>query len=356
MEPFSPLSTSDQLAEHLRKQIQRGTLKGSFPGIQQLVKMLGVNSMAAGIAVQQLEKEGLLIYQGDRKRRLIAEGSVRRKLSLRVGILYYDGTDGRRQDVLAIKQELMSLGHSVFACPKSMVELGFNVERTARLIESLDADAWVISGGPRQILQWFERQEWPAFALHGRLMEVKLASASVRKTPVISEVVDKLVGWGHRRIVMLAREERRKPELGFVERSFIGDLERHGVQTGPYNIPDWKDTPTGLENGIEMLFHITPPTAMIVGDSTLFHATQLHLAALGVMAPRDISLVCLDFQESFHWTKPLVSHIQWDHRPAVRRVARWINHVSRGKSDTKRTYIKARLVEGGTMGPARDGR
>lgn len=353
MEPFRPLSTSDQLADYLRRQIRQGVLTGSLPGVHHLVKSLGVNSMAVDRAVKQLEREGLVINRGPCKSRLIASDALAKPGSLHVGMLIYDESDGRRLDVLAIKQELMSLGHSVTTCSKNMVEMGLNVERIARHAQAMKVDAWVVCAGSREILQWFESQELPAFALHGRLMEVNLPSASVRKTPVISELVDKLAGWGHRRIVMVTREERRKPQLGFVERSFISDLERNGIETGPYNIPDWEDSPEGMQKLIASLFRVTPPTAMIIGDSTLFHAAQINLASMGIFAPRDVSLFCLDFQDSFAWARPAVSHIQWDHLPAVRRIAKWISNVSKGRQDVQKRYIKARMVEGETIGPAK---
>ena len=72
MKPFRALNTSDQLAGHLREEILSGRLRGAMPGIQQLVKTLGVNSLAVNKAVQQLEREGLVISQGKRRQRLIS--------------------------------------------------------------------------------------------------------------------------------------------------------------------------------------------------------------------------------------------------------------------------------------------
>ena len=351
MEPFRPLSTSDQLAQHLRHEIFKGTLSGTMPGIKQLVQSLGVNSVAVTKAVQQLEREGLVAPQGDRRSRLISKTARSRQASLKVGMLYYDDTIGGRPDTLNIKQELANAGHTVVVAPKSMVEMGMDATRTARLVRSMDVDAWVVYAGSRPILEWFEQHDLPAFALHGRLDKASLAGIGVSKMPVMSALVSKLVAWGHSRIVMLAREERRKPHLGTLEQSLIYQLEAHGIHTGSYNIPDWEDTPEGLEKIIRSLFQYTPPTALIVGDSNLLHAVQVHLAQKGILAPKHISLFCNDMEQSFTWTRPEISHIRWDHRPTVRRVVQWANHVAHGKEDRKKSYINAALYEGGTIGP-----
>lgn len=352
MEPFRPLSTSEQLAEYLRQRIHNGTMSGAFPGINQLVCSLGVNSVAVTKAVRQLERDGLVVYQGDRKRRRIADDAQSRSTFLKLGVLYYDASNALRHDWLNIKQELLGAGHAVVSAPKTMVEMGMDAERTARMIKPIEVDAWVIYAGSRQILEWFERQEKPVFALHGRHNSVDIASISVKKAQVISSLVDKLVTLGHSRIVMLAREERRKPHLGLLEQVFIDELEANGIPTGAYNIPDWVDSPDGLEKVIHSLFQHTPPTALVVGDSSLLHAVQVHLANRGVLAPKQISLFCNDSEQSFSWTLPQVAHIRWDHRPSVRRILQWANHVTQGKVDRKKSYIKAVSYEGGTLGPA----
>jgi DNA-binding LacI/PurR family transcriptional regulator len=213
-------------------------------------------------------------------------------------------------------------------------------------------DAWIVYAGSRDILEWFDHQEIPAFALYGRLDTVNLASMGIRKSLVISSLVQKLVSLGHRRIVMLTREERRKPHLGLMEELFINELESHGIKTGNYNIPDWDDTPEGLEKVIHSLFRHTPPTALIVGDSVLFHAIQIHLANKGIVAPKHISLFCNDFEQSFTWTRPEIAHIEWDYRPSVRRIVQWAKNIANGKEDKKKSYTKAFFYEGGTIGPA----
>lgn len=352
MEPFRPLSTSDQLAQHLRREILKGSISGVFPGVKQLVQTLGVNSVAVAKAIKQLEHEGLVVHHGDRRSRTIAKGARPRNSALRVGFLHYDASSSWNQDSLALKQGLTHAGHTVLEASKSMLELDMDPKRALRLADSMEVDAWIIFSGSSEILDAFGRRELPAFAFHGRLDHGNLAGFGVRKAPVIAELVRKLVNWGHSRITLLAREERRVPHRGVLEQCFIDELKSHGIQTGPFNLPDWQDNPAGLEKVIDSLFKLTPPTALIIGDANLFHAAQLHLAQRGIFAPKQISLFCNDSEQAFHWVKPDIAHARWDHRPALRRVIQWANHVARGKDDRKQTYIRAELYAGGTLGPA----
>ena len=35
----------------------------------------------------------------------------------------------------------------------------------------------------------------------------------------------------------------------------------------------------------------------------------------------------------------------------AQRIVRWVNNISQGKKDTRKTLIKAEFIEGGTIGP-----
>jgi len=62
----------------------------------------------------------------------------------------------------------------------------------------------------------------------------------------MAEAVKRLAGMGHRRIVYLVREERRKPEPGLLERSFLSALEGCCIQTGAFHLPDWENNRAGF--------------------------------------------------------------------------------------------------------------
>lgn len=351
MKAFHLQSTSDQLAKHLREEILSGRLSKEMPGIKQIVKSLGVNSVAATKAIQQLEREGLIISQGNRRKRLIAEDCQLQAHSLRVGILYYDPHNALRPDALQLKQSLIDSGHTPVNAPKTMQDLGMDTQRIIRHAKSIEVDAWVIYAGSTELLQWFTSGHLPAFAIYGRMATMDMAGMGIRKSVVTELVINKLVEFGHQRIVLLVREERRKPHPGLPERFFLEQLQAHGIQTGPYNIPDWKESPEGLEQCLDKLFEHTPPTALLIGDPVTFHAIQTHLGRRGINAPEDISLYCNDYNESFEWCRPSIAHLTWDYRATIRRVMQWVKNVSQGHEDKKKSYTKAVYREGDSVGP-----
>ena len=352
MQHLRILSASEQVAEHLREQISRQILSGTMTGGERLSRELGVGRMTVEAALSQLEEEGLLVPQGAGRRRRIVMPKHITAPSLRVGILLYAPDDSKLYYMVDLQHRLLNAGHIASFASKTLVELGMDIGRISRLVEKTPADAWVVSSGSREVLEWFAEHHLPTFAFAGRRHGVRIASIGPQKEPAMRALVQRLVSLGHRRIVLLAREVRRKPEPGKFEKVFLEELAAHNIQTGAYNLPDWTETAEGLQQLLNNLYRYSPPTALIIEESSTFFAVQHYLAQRGILAPRDVSLICDDPDPAFAWCRPKIAHIHWDASPIPRHAMRWAAKLARGKDDRRLFTIKAELVEGGTIGPA----
>lgn len=344
-------SVTEQVAQVLREGLGQGRWQGSMPGRNRLAAELGVNHKTVKSALAILEREGLLEAHGPGRKRSILRNVPAPPVALRVMLLVYEKSDLHIDYMVEIIRRLQAAGHWAGFATKTLGDLGMDVGRIARFVAKTEADAWVVMAGRPDVLEWFASQPLPAFALFGRASKISIASTAPEKTGALLELVDRLVGLGHERIVMLAREERRKPTIGAVELKYLARLEAHGISTGSYNLPDWGNDPDSLAQSLDSLFRHTAPTALIVDDTQIFPAVVQHLARLGLSAPQHVSLACTDSSETFDWYRPTVTHIAWKHSAAVNRVVGWANQVSNGKNDRRLTQIRAELVPGGTIGP-----
>jgi len=351
MKSFRSLSAVEQLTAYLREEIRNGGLDGQMPGVAQLVRSLGVGTKTVVAALESLKREGVLEAGGARKRNRIMAADHGVKTALRVRILLYEESDAHNEHIVQLGYRLKERGHQVSHASKTLTALKFDVKRVAQMVAKNDGDAWVVQAGSRPVLEWFAAQSVPAFALFGRQTDLPIASLATLKSPATAEALQRLVALGHRRIVMLVREERRKPSPGLFERRFLEELERLGIQTGAYNLPDWEDDAQGFRECLDSLFRHTPPTALLTSESALFFAMQQYLLGKGLMVPRDVSLLALDDHPAFEWFQPDISHIRTDTRRWVPRVVQWVDHVSKGKEDRRETLIRAEFIEGGTIGP-----
>ena len=169
MKPIHLLSAVEQVAAHLRSEILSGAFFGEMTGIYQLAAGLVTNHKTVTAALLQLEKEGLLVSQGNgRPRKIVIPESDSKRPLLRVAILKYDKFEMMDRYVVELLHSLRHAGHDAFFSDKSLVEMGMNLDRIIELVKRTDADAWVVSAGPREVLAWFAHGGKPAFALSRR--------------------------------------------------------------------------------------------------------------------------------------------------------------------------------------------
>ncbi|MFU8848918.1 MAG: substrate-binding domain-containing protein [Opitutales bacterium] len=347
------LTKSEQLAGYLRGELAGGRWEEQIPGREELAAELGVNARTAEDALRQLEREGVLVPQGVGRRRKIAlpqEETAQRRLI--IGMLLYDKEDRKLPHHVDLVHRMQETGYRMVYAERTMIEMGMDLGRVAREVEGLPKlDAWIVQGGSREILEWFIERDVPVIAEFGRFVGLPIAGVGVRKIPALQKAVRHLHELGHRRIVMLAREERRKPYPAAYEQAFLDELTTLGIRTGRYNLPDWKNNTAAFHSCLDALFQHTPPTALLLNEAHLFVAAQQHLAHRGLVAPRDISIICDDPDRAFAWCHPTISHIYWDSRPLVSQILRWADRVARRIEDKRQRFTHGEWIKGGTIGP-----
>ncbi|MCE9518638.1 MAG: substrate-binding domain-containing protein [Verrucomicrobia bacterium] len=349
-------SAAEQTANHLRSELKRGVWMGVMPGISRLAKELVADRKTVEAALKQLEHEGLLVGQGPGRQRRIVLNAKKSARAMRVAILLYEPEDRGARYMIELHHALMEAGHTTIFHNQFLAELNHDLTRIERVVKQTEADAWVVMCGSQQVLEWFSKQQVPAFALFGRREGLTIAASAPDKAPAMVAAASHLVAMGHRRIVLLARKERRLPQPGRVERIFLDELKAHGIATSDYNLPDWEETKEGFQKLLDSLFRVTPPTAMIIDETHFFVAAQQFLAARGIRVPQQVSLICTDTDPAFSWCMQPISHIQWDAVPLVHQIAQWAESVSRGHRDVKQTFVPAEFIAGGTTGAAAEGK
>lgn len=353
VEPFRISSVTEQVVDHLRRQIQRGRWSGLMPGRHELAAELGVNHKTVASALEQLERQGLLEARGSGRRRTIKPpASATNGPSLRIAMLPGRPGDRAKDWFVEIKHRLIEDGHAAFHTERCMSDLAMDTGRITRLVRNTKVDAWIVVAAARELLEWFARHRIPVFALFGRRRGLGIAGCGPDQPSATVQVTRTLLDLGHRRIVLLTHSQRRLPSPGAAERAFLSELAAAGIVPGDYHLPDWDDDEQGFHERLDSLFRLTPPTALILATPTLFATAQQFVARLGLRVPEDVSLVCMDEPRVLLWQRPTVSHVRWDSRPLVRRVIQWSANVSRGLEDLRQIFLPCEFVRGGTVGPA----
>ena len=357
MKTFRRLSIAQQTAQHLRDGIRLGRWKGRLPGVVRLSQELGVSTHTLRASLRLIEKEGLVELSQDKRSRHVAAKAPRDKDTFRIGLLLNEPLADENAKVQQLIQEvrhrLEKSDLHVFFSTETLKSLHHDRARVARYVLSEEANAWIVFGGSKPVIEWFAEQPFPALAIFGRSNEVPIASVAPDMATAARAATKHLLQLGHRRIVNLCRKPRRLPQPGQPEQAFLDELKAAGVAAGDFNLPDWTETPQGLHDLLSSLFRVTPPTALIINEVPLYMAVQQFLAQKQLRVPEDVSLIADNADPTFAWFLPSVAHISWSPEPIVRRTLRWATSAQRGRADRSQIRYPAEFIAGGTTAKAR---
>lgn len=145
MESLQARTVSEQVAAHMRDGIRQGRWKGAMPGRDRLAAELGVSPWSIQHGLEALEKEGLLVAQGDKRRRRIVmpEDEIEAR-KFNIQILPYEAEDRQIDYLVDLQYRLYEMGHAAGFAAKNLTGMGMDVKRVARFVEKNPADAWVV--------------------------------------------------------------------------------------------------------------------------------------------------------------------------------------------------------------------
>lgn len=357
MKTLRRLTLAEQTAEHLRDGLRHGRWSGKLPGVLRLAQELGVSKLNVRTALRLLEMEGWLETNGPGRSRLIQNVNSAKPTTkqLRFGILLNqrlgDENAKMQQTLLQIKQTIETAGHECVFSSESQSRLKGDVKRIAKLVESTPVDAWIVLAGPHELLHWFSQQPFPTYALGGGVHGLRMASAGTNIQEAQSKAVSHLIAMGHRRIVMICPKYWRKPHPGKIVTILREQLEEVGTSVSDYHLPDWEETPEGLQALLHSLFRITPPTTLLVVEPAHAVAVQAFLASRNLQVGRDVSLVCMIDDPALAWQRPSIAHYQVNDEVHIRHILRWVNSIERGCPDLGQKFTEAEFILGETIAP-----
>ncbi len=359
MKPMPRLSVIEQTANHLRQGICEIRWGGRFPGVPAITRECEVSANVARAAVRLLEAEGWLEPAGHGRRRRIstAKQDVVAARVLRVGILLREPLPsldpGFHEALMQIVHNLEESGHAAVIAPKTQLELGNNPVRVKRMVEEVAADAWAVIDGSRSLLAWFGDRKTPTLAIGGQIGDPRISSVSPTLRSAGVEAMQRLIKLGHRRIVLICTRNERagsnRPD--HTVGASLAELAGAGVKLSPYNLPEWDETPAGLQSLLQALFQITPPTALMIMRPTWATGVLSFLADRGLRVPRHVSVVGYGLESLNPWHFPALAYMRAEDQPVVRRTLRWVRQVARGVITPRNFFYPGIFVDGPSLGP-----
>lgn len=356
------ISISESTAEVIKTGLQTRRWPG-LPGERYLAAELGVSRATIRNALALLTDLGHLSSPTQGHKRSVRALPVGAPCSgLRVDLLVgrdFHLLDQDDQQVLTgLVQAVEKAGHWVAQDFPNLSTIKPAAGGFERFIKDRPADVRIIYGGAWEVLRWFAQRPEPVLALGGRSLGLELDSVGIDTSLAVGEAVRALTRLGHRRIAFIChRYIREAPTPGRILRAFMDGLAAVGVEASAYNLPAWDESVEGLQEVLEELFRITPPTAILVGSSLALAGLVSFCNQRGLRIPGHLSLVVLESSLSVQWFRPKLAMIRITPYPEiVSAVMDWLKQPSREGREPLVRLLPCSFVEEESLAPPYAGR
>ena len=355
------LDVHEQVRDFIRAALAEGRWRDGLPSERRLAAELGVARMTLVKALGVLEKEGVLARSANEKngRRIVA---ARRPgagaAPLRVGILIPASGEAESEPLFHSRTMLMRLlegaGHVPQLVYHDVASGAMRPRRLASQVDAAKAGAWIVISGTKELLAWFEGRAEPVIRFGGPAAGFdRLSHAGYHIGAGLAEGAARLIASGHSRMVLLAPRRFRDGRFRETLPAYAALLEKAGIPGDGYHVPEWDDTPAGLEKLLASLFRFTPPTAIIAWNGVYASGVLAFLLRRRLRVPEDVSLFVLEYHQNVVWLDPSldVAHLEFSRERSARNILKWAARIAAGNPEIRRYGYDPVFHEGRSFAP-----
>jgi DNA-binding LacI/PurR family transcriptional regulator len=336
----------------MKLRIESGEWSRLLPGERRLAETLQVGRDTVRLALQQLEREGVLeaAAAGARRRITGVAAPSGKIISLRIGMLAHRRLEQLPQPVLLevddIRRALADKGGSLEVFSPAWYEQRSPARRLATLLEEEPCSAWILLRSSAAVQQWFMERRVPCLIRGYPHPGIALPHLDVDWHATARHAAGQLWRMGHRRVVVLSPPESLKG----VEAAVRGvmDLGEPGFEV---TVQVENGTPAGVGKVLARALQVKEPPSAIIATRPRQAATALTwLASQGIRVPQHLSLITLAWEPFLDHLVPEITGYRADTDAVAKLVVRRLERLVAGDPNPGgNVWITPEIVKGASV-------
>lgn len=359
----SPLSV--QTAECLRQAIKEHSFGPVVPPERILAEQLEVSRPILREALGQLEREGLIQFEGKR-RRIATETDTFKKQGHAIEsarLLSYQPLGMFNNEQIQLSEFLSTVfaNHGIdFHVEVSRSSFEKSPERSLKnLLERTPGTLWILYRSTHAMQEWFQRHKIPCFVLGSLYQDVDLLNVDVNYQSVSRHAAGLFRSRGHKQVAIFHRDRvlpgDEQSFRGFLEGwRNVGDQEPH-----PHKMVSHSANPESLVRSAAAILRLrNPPKAWFIFGSRDVFTLVGWMASEGIRMGKDIHLLSRDSDPYFESIEGGIAHYHRNFEQMKKRTKRLINQIFEqklwAKTKTRTRMVDLDFVDGRSLGRCKD--
>jgi DNA-binding LacI/PurR family transcriptional regulator len=355
---FSTLAP--QVAKAIASNIERGVWTEQLPPERFLARSLQVSRRTLRSAIQILRKEKLILTtpgSGSRiatpSRPMAGGDATRRNV---IGLMLPESLDHLKPSTLVLVDELRTLLYQKgFRLEVHVGQRYYSNRPSAALTELTTkhpADGWILIFSNPVNQTWFKEKKLPVVIAGTAHDNLDLPDVDIDMFAACRHAANLLVQKGHRSVALLTEDSRlpgeHKSVDGFLEGTrLLGKSEvRTKVWRWPGSLQRLRPLAERLVRGPEAA------TAVIVNNAHQYLALFSVLTRMGIVVPRDLSLISRNDEYFFQFLEPEPTRYTCGPQARAKAVVSALTRVIQGEQVLERHFwLVPDFIAGATVAP-----
>ena len=336
----------------IKLRVESGEWQQLLPGERRLATVLQVGRDTIRLALQELEREGLLgsAEAGSRRRiRSVATNQAASR-TLRISLLAHRRLEQLPQPLLLeidrIRSTLADKGGSLELIAPPWYEQKNPANRLATLLDEEPCSAWILLRSSAAVQEWFMQRRIPCLIRGYPHPGISLPHLDVDWRATARHAAGQLWRLGHRRAAILVPADPLKGVEAAVQG--VKDLDEDGFEATT-QVED--GSPSGVARVLSRALQVkNPPTAIIATRARQAATALTWLASKGIQVPGHISLITLASEPFLDHLVPEISGYRTDPDAVAKLVTRRLERIVGGDpSPGGSPWISPEVVKGASL-------
>lgn len=319
-----------RVAGHIKNELVHGAWCGHLPSERDLCKQLRVSRFTLRLALKQLCRQGCLQPLARSGYAIVGPCVKPERPAERKAIGVLIGKTWRTMPfkdyylLSKVEHNLRLAGYGV----ELMLHPVFVRRNLSGFLSTLvgnhKAAGWLLYAVPEAVQRWFAEKRLPTLVLGSCYANVVLPALDIDYRAVCRHAATLLLRRGHRRIGFIVDNHRfggdRLSLIGFQEA-----FQQANMTDAQPLVLCHNGSVKGLRSVLDGCFKRPAwPTAILINRPQAAIGLASYLMQHRLRIPRDVSIVCRDYDDYFKWHSPQIAEYVFDNNLYARKAVRLI--------------------------------
>ena len=342
-------SLAEQVADYLEGKIINGDFLDFLPGENSLTKLTGVSRSSIREALKILEGKGLIESSQGKNRKILATAASQSSsfhATLLIPTTLYEMGSPFIKLIAETEKQLQSSVRLDILTSRA-IKMQRPKRHLQRLVSSTTTDLWILVQASPATQRWLQKQDIPCVVMGSSLEDIDFASIDVDWAETGLHLANLIAQHNHHHVYVVERHIQAQGSK-LLKKAYTQRFEQLDIKVES-GFPEYGVIPLLEKYLTTKLSKSQIPTVIVFYEYDNLLTGITWMMSNGLKIPEDISVICLDADESIDSIYPAITHYRRNIPPLIKALVNTILTSLGEKPISRQLATQQKYIKGASL-------